>query len=157
MSAAVVVTARERNITLETMVEPKKKRPNRPTSQLSDSDAQLMRDTLKWRAITELGRAAIKWVGFVVVMLFVWLCVRELAGERTQVLVDMLVDWQIKDVALLAAAVAGGTLSAKERSLRKKAYEQLGELREKYERLMDPKRDSSGLRRDGETEEKLLP
>lgn len=109
-----------------------------------------VRYMLAWRGTVEIARALIKYGAYVLITYFLARTAAAFAGEQTSVLVNMLIEWKVKDVVLILVAMGAFGNGVRERVLRKKLYEQLGSLRKEYEKLADPERDSSGLNPDGE-------
>lgn len=126
--------------------------------QPSVDESQERRDFLIQNRKLDLWHHAIsqvKWVFLAIIALFAYLALDSIAGKST------ILDIGIKAIArvvsgrlesFLAGALVIALLGWRfERTLRRKTIEQFHDIRAKYEKLIDPDRNSSHLTRQGQS------
>lgn len=141
------------------MVAKKKKK----TYDQIETELRLLKANCLWDNISKIIAPNLKWAGIALIAKYTSDAVSELSGKITAASIDIKaaaifnpedasVSWPYWVAALSAMiCVASVSYGWNQRALRKQTIESLFPYKEKYERLIDQNRTSSGLLNDGST------
>ncbi|RMF14191.1 MAG: hypothetical protein D6761_09845 [Candidatus Dadabacteria bacterium] len=115
----------------------------------------------RWDGIVRIWQTVVPWAGWVLISLFAWLSIRELAGHVTIANIKILAQamsggespcpaWYLV-VASVMLGLGGVWFGRRERRLRKDTIERLHPYQRLWEERSDPDRSSSNLTPRGDT------
>jgi len=135
----------------------------RKTYEQIETELKLLKKNCLWDNVSKIITPSIKWGGLALIFKFASNAISDLSGKITAASIDLKASaafnpddacnnwpyWVAATSAIIC--VASVSYGLNQRALRKQTIEHLFPYKEKYERLFDQNRTSSGLLNDGST------